>query len=126
MPTSLRPLLDSASEAMLVVDRSGAILLANQNALDLFGYAASELDGQLVETLVPEPLRLRHINHRLQFTDELRMRPMGGGRQLFGRRKDGTEWPVEISLKSVPRGLQTLIIVAVHAVDRPHPHVEAQ
>lgn len=113
MPASLQPLLDSASEAMLVVDRSGAIVLMNQHALDLFGYAPGELEGRSIELLVPERLRLQHIGHRLRFTDDLRMRPMGAGSQLSVRCKDGSERPAQISLRSVPRGLQTFIVVAL-------------
>lgn len=115
IPESLQALVECASEAMLVVDRSGAIVLINQHALDLFGYAAGELDGQSVELLVPARLRLQHIGHRLRFTDDLRMRPMGAGSQLFARCRDGSERPVEISLRSVPHGLQTFIVVAVRA-----------
>lgn len=101
---------------MLVVDRSGSILLTNRHALDLLGYEPGELDGQLVELLVPERFRLLHIGHRLHFTDALRMRPMGAGSQLRARCKDGSERMVEISLVSVPRGLQTLVIVGVRPV----------
>lgn len=113
MPNSLRPVLEAASEPMLIVDRSGTILLINQYAADFFGCSPSEICGQIVELLVPERLRLLHIGHRLQFTDALQMRPMGTGRQLFVRCKNGTERMVDISLMSVPRGLQTFVIVVV-------------
>lgn len=112
-PEPLQALLDSASEAMLIVDQSGAILAMNQHALDLFGYAPGELEGQSVELLVPVRLRLQHIGYRLSFTDDFRMRPMGAGRELFARCKDGSERPVAISLRSVQHGLKTLTLVAV-------------
>lgn len=118
MPASLRPLLDSAPDAMLVVDRSGVILSINQYAFDLFGYAPAELDGQLVELLVPERFRLQHIGHRLHFTDDLRKRPMGAGIKLLARCKDGSERAVEIGLRSVQRGLQTFIVVEVRDMSR--------
>lgn len=116
IPQSLQALVECASEAMLIVDQSGAIMLMNQHALNLFRYAPGELDDQSVELLVPERFRLQHISHRLRFTDDLRTRPMGAGSQLLARCKDGSERPVEISLRSVPHGLRTLIVVAVHAI----------
>jgi protein-histidine pros-kinase len=116
IPQSLQALVECASEAMLIVDQSGVVLLTNQHALDLFGYAPSELEDQSVELLVPERFRLQHIGHRLGFTDDLRMRPMGAGSQLLARYKDGSEQPVEISLRSVRDGLRTLTVVAVRAV----------
>lgn len=114
-PESLQALLDGASDAMLIVDQSGAMLSMNQHALDLFRYAPGELEGESVELLVPVRLRLQHIGHRLSFTDGFRMRPMGAGRELFVRCKDGSELPVEISLRSVQHGLKTLTLVAVRA-----------
>lgn len=114
-PESLKALLESAPEAMLVVDQSGDILLWNQPALDLLGYAAAELDGQSVELLVPKRFRLQHIAQRLQFTDHFRERPMGAGRPLFALRKDGSEQPVDISLRSVRDGLRTLVVLTVRS-----------
>ena len=113
---SLQAVLERASEAMLIVDRSGAISSTNQHALDLFGYTRSELDGQSVELLVPERFRLQHIGHRLRFTDDFRMRPMGAGSALLARCSDGSERPVQFSLTSVQHGLQTLVLVAVRAL----------
>jgi PAS domain S-box-containing protein len=111
--TSLQHLLDSGSEAMLIVDRSGAIVLTNKRALDLFGYSPRELEGQLVEQLVPARLRYPHIGHQLAFTDSYRARPMAATNQLFALCKDGTERSVTISLQSVPYGLQTLVIAII-------------
>lgn len=115
-PESLQALVAGASEAMLIVDQAGVILLTNGHALDLFGYVLGELDDQIVELLVPKRFCLQHIGQRLRFTDDHRMRPMGAGSRLLALCKDGSERPVEISLRSVQHGLQILVVVAVRAI----------
>lgn len=101
--------------ATLLVDESGTVLSATDPACRLLGYDRGELDGQCVEVLVPERLRLAHISMRLRFTDEQRTRPTGTGRMLRAVRKDGTEIGVDISLIPIRRGLQTLILLAIEA-----------
>jgi PAS domain S-box-containing protein len=91
-------LLDAAPDGILVVDRSGRIAIANAQIAHLFGYPREELPGQPVEVLVPERLRGTHAPQRESYFASPRTRPMGAGRELAGRRKDGTEFPVEISL----------------------------
>ena len=90
--------IESAPTGMLMVDRSGTIVLVNAQIERLFGYERAELIGKPVETLVPERFRGRHPEYRTGFSHEPKARPMGGGRDLYGLRKDGTEVPIEIGL----------------------------
>jgi len=91
-------LLDSAPDAMVVVGADGRIVLVNSRTEQLFGYKRSELLGQLVEVLVPERFWAEHRKHRGKYMEHTQARPMGASLDLFGLRKDGTEFPVEISL----------------------------
>ncbi len=91
-------LLESAPDAMVIVDQAGRITLVNRQTEALFGYSRDELLGREVEILVPERFRAAHPEERRDFTKAPRPRAMGEGRDLYGRRKDGTEFPVEISL----------------------------
>src|SRR5262249_12150369 len=103
-----RSFLESAPDGVLVVDGTGQIALVNHQIEALFGYSRDELLGQPVEILVPERLRGRHVAHRDGFLARPATRPMGRGLELFGQRKDGTEFPVAISLSSVQAGGDTL------------------
>lgn len=93
-----RALLESAPDAMVIVDASGTITLVNAQTERLFGYKREELLGKPVEVLMPDRFRRNHLGHREQYAKVPRLRMMGSGMELFGRRKDGTEFPVEISL----------------------------
>ena len=93
-----RHLLESAPDAMVIVDDSGIIDLVNEQAQVLFGYRRSEMLGQSVEMLLPESKRAGHVAHRRHFAAAPSLRPMGQGMDLVARRKDGSEFPVEISL----------------------------
>jgi formate hydrogenlyase transcriptional activator len=88
-------------DAVIVTDRGGRILQANDQAERLFGYAREELIGQPIEILIPERFQSAHPVHRAKYTAEPHTRPMGAGLELYGRRKDGAEFPVDIMLSSV-------------------------
>jgi PAS domain S-box-containing protein len=96
-----RDLLEAAPDAILEVERDGTIVLLNAAAERMFGYQRDELLGQLIEILVPESLRERHRGHRDHYAAQPVTRPMGIGLELFARRKDGSQFPVEISLSPI-------------------------
>jgi PAS domain S-box-containing protein len=91
-------LLESAPDAIVIIDAAGHIVFANSQAAALFGYTNSELVGQPLEMLIPERYRGIHAGHRRAYVDAPRTRAMGAGLELYARRKSGDEFPVEISL----------------------------
>src|SRR5438094_6163103 len=106
-----RLVLDAAPNAMIMVDSAGVISFANAPAATVFGYPFSELIGCHVETLIPERFRDRHVGYRKDFHSQPSSRAMGVGRDLFGRRKDGSEFPVEVGLSPM-RTAQGLFVLA--------------
>src|SRR6266478_5552876 len=106
-----RLVLDAAPNAMIMVDSAGVISFANAPAATVFGYSLNELIGCNIETLIPERFRDRHPGHRKVFFFQPSTRAMGAGRELFGRRRDGSEFPVEVGLNPI-RTAQGLFVLA--------------
>jgi PAS domain S-box-containing protein len=94
-------LLESASQSIVSVDPAGRIVLANARAQEMFGYARAEMLGSPIEMLLPEAVRGKHVQDRSAYFANPHVRPMGTGLELSGRRKDGSEFPVEVSLSFV-------------------------
>jgi PAS domain S-box-containing protein len=108
-----RALVEGAPDAIVGVDGEGKIVLVNAETERLFGHSRRELLGQAIEVLVPDQLRARHVDDRVRYVRNPATRPMGAGKNLSGCRKDGTAFPVEISLSPVrtPDGLLVMSVI---------------
>lgn len=111
-PELARSVLESAPDAIIIVDAKAVVRFANRQVMELFGYSREAIVGKSVELLVPERFREGHVAHRQQYAANPRMRPMGQNLELYGRRRDQTEFPVEISLSPVAN-FEELLIAAV-------------
>src|SRR5438270_723107 len=94
-------LLEAAPDAIVGIDAAGIIVLVNAQTERLFGYPRDELLGQPIEMLIPQSTRHRHPAHRRAYIGDPHPRPMGAGMELAGRRRDGSEFPAEISLSAI-------------------------
>jgi PAS domain S-box-containing protein len=111
-----RGLLEAAPDAMVIVDAKGEIVLVNTQAEQLFGYRREEMLGRPVELLIPSRFRGRHEDHRAAYAGEPRSRGMGVGLELFGQRKDGSEFSVEVSLSPLVTAEGLLVSAAVRDI----------
>ena len=118
--------LETAPDAMAVVDRTGRIILVNSLAEKLFGYARQELLGHSVESLIPERFRRQHAVHREHFFGDPRVRSMGARLELFARLKNGDEFPVEIVLSPLPTQEGLLVTAAIRDITERKRAVQAQ
>ncbi len=114
--TYFRTLLESAPDAMVIADENGKIAIINGQAEKMFGYDRRELLGRSIETLLPERIRNRHREHRRGFAKSPALRPMGVGLDLVGKRKDGSEFPVEISLSPIATASGTFVSSVIRDV----------
>jgi PAS domain S-box-containing protein len=111
-----RGLLESAPDAMVIIDHDSEIVLLNSQTENLFGYSKAELLGQKIEILIPERFRDKHHGHRAGYFEGPKTRPMGAGLELHGVRKDGTELPVEISSSPLEIEEGRLVISAIRDI----------
>lgn len=111
--THMTSLFENATEGILLTDRSGSIVLANPSAERIFGYSDGELTGKPIDALIPRKFQGHHKNLREGFYNKPSNRTMGSGRDLYALKKDGTEFPVEVSLSHYQQNAEQYVIAFV-------------
>ena len=114
--SKFRDLLESTPDSIIMANPTGTIVLANAQAERLFGYEPGELNGKLIEVLLPQRFQHGHVEHRARYFDQSRTRTMGAGLELYGLRKDKVEFPVEISLSPISTDAGSFVISAIRDV----------
>jgi len=115
-PALARSVFHDAPDALIVIDAFGTVWFANRQVCTLFGYSAEDIVGEGIEKLLPERFRARHVGHRGAFGNNVSARAMGAGLDLYGRRRDGSEFPLEVSLSPIEDVGRTLIAAAIRDV----------
>ena len=105
--------VEACPSGMVMTDSDGKIVMVNTEVEQLFGYTRDELVGQSVDLLVPDRLRMKHMCSRLSFTSAPECRPMGGGRDLYGCRKNGSEFPIEVGLNPIHTGDELMVLSVI-------------
>jgi PAS domain S-box-containing protein len=111
-----RSLFEFSPDAIIVTDQDGKITEVNEQVAKFFGYGRTELAGQSVEILIPERFRYSHPRHRKEYSAQPRTRTMGIGLELYGRRKDGTEFPADIMLSTVETETGSIVLSVIRDV----------
>lgn len=124
-PALARRVLDSSPDAMVIIDAFGSIWFANRQVSALFDYENDELVGENIQKLMPERFQAEDAGHLSTVAGIIRGRPMGIGFELVGRRRDGKEFPLELSLSPIDDAGRTLVAAAIHDVsDRKRAEAE--
>ena len=115
---SLRLLVESMPIAVVIVDASGHIVYVNARLEAMFGYEHEELLGQVVEALIPQRYHHSHVDYRHGYMRSQHVRSMGSGMDLAGRRKDGTEFPLEVGLSPMEVGEETYTVATITDISK--------
>ena len=115
-PALARSVFHDAPDALIVIDAFGTVWFANRQVCALFGYSPEDIIGDGIEKLLPERFRARHVGHRGAFGNNVSARAMGAGLDLYGRRRDGSEFPLEVRLSPIEDVGRTLIAAAIRDV----------
>jgi PAS domain S-box-containing protein len=119
-------IIDTFDDGVALADGDGTLVLANRRLAEMFGYLYTELAGYPVDRLIPAHLQVGHRDHLAAYRKAPRVRPMGAGARLTGLRKDGTTFPVEISLRPVPTATGRFTVAVVRDITADRRLAEAQ
>lgn len=123
-PALLWGLVDALADGVVLTDQDGVLVLANRRAEDMFGYRPGELTGQPVESLVPAGLRTAHVTQRAGYAREPVLRPMASRARLAGQRRDGSTFPVRVSLSPVVTGTGRFVLAVIRDITQDRPQAD--